>query len=260
MIKTLFVLTLACTTLWGKTFHEAFMDEVVALSEGNPIEIVQEEREFLERFRKEPLQERWETDVKVRPIFVSAQGDFEKGMAYFLEEEKILNLIGVIHTPTPATPLCTEEEITPQLVDTSLEGDKKRLFTVMSRATIIREFLAKGGKLFAVYPEEGRAKRTEAQLAIFDAAKEAYPKNLIDCPISCEKLDPEMVGATYLFQTEEGWFAFAIMATQANAPEDCRRWAMWFGPLSDPAIAERVSAVSTYFSLNLPTFMTSSVE
>lgn len=152
----------------------------------------------------------------------------------------------MIHTPTPATPLCTEGEISPQLVHESM-SDPSRLYTVIKRPDIIRSYLASGGVLIAAYPESGRDKRTPEQLTIFESLKETYPKNLIDIPLQCDQMEGEMVGATYFFKTEEGeWMVFAIMACQANAPEDGRTWGMWLGNRHDPEVSDRFESVFTY--------------
>jgi len=219
-------------------FQEAFLDEVIACTD---------QKEFVAAFRETSSQLHSGPDQDIRPIYVSAQGDFERTLAYFLSEGKITHLIGVIHTPTPATPLCTEGEISRGLVDLEMEEDPRRLYTVMKRPEIIREYMHQGGVLIAAYPEEGIHKRTEEQQAIFQNVKDTFPDHLIDLPLACEAMEKDMIGATYLFRTEEGdWMVFGIMASQANAPEDGKVWGMWFGALNDPLIYGRVHALFSY--------------
>ncbi len=246
--KKLSLEELSCQPLSSEfnRFHASFFEELFALTAESPEEIREDVYAFLFAFEGRSVQVAEGEDAILRPVYVSVQGDFEKVMAYFMKEGKINHLMGIIHTPTPATPLCSQGEISPDLVAASLE-DAKRLFTVMKRPEIIREFLAQGGVLIAAYPESGREKRTSEQLAIFEKLKGDYPENLIDIPLQCLEMEKEMIGATYLFQTQAGdWMAFGIRASQANAPEDNRQWGMWFGSLQDPEVFNRVQSVFAY--------------
>lgn len=233
-------------SLFGSDFHEEFLKDV-------SFNIHQADVcEFIESFQDLSYVESSGDDRDIRPIYVAAQGDFERTLAFYLGEGRISHLIGVIHTPTPATPLCTEGEVSTDLVNESMEDDLRRLYTVMKRPEIIRDYMEKGGILIAAYPENGLLERTEEQRAIFQNVKELYSENLIDRPLSCAVLDKKMIGATYFFQTEEDeWMMFAIMAPQANAPEDDRVWGMWFGLLGDPIINKRATFVLDFLeSLN----------
>lgn len=222
-------------------FQEAFLEDVIALTD---------QKEFVAAFYETSSQLRSGLDQEVRPIYVSAQGDFERTLAFYLNEGKVTHLVGVIHTPTPAPPLCTEGEISRGLVDVQMEDDPRRLYTVMKRPEIVREYMRCGGILIAAYPEGGLGKRTREQQAIFQQAKEAFPDHLIDLPLACCAMEKDMVGATYLFRTQDGdWMAFGIMASQANAPEDGKLWGMWFGPLSDPLIYQRVHSLFSYLHM-----------
>lgn len=246
--KKLSLEELSCQPLSSEfnRFRAAFFEELFALSAESPEEIREDVYAFLSAFEGRSVQIAEGDDAILRPVYVSVQGDFEKVMAYFMKEGEIDHLMGIIHTPTPATPLCSQGEISPDLVATSLQ-DAKRLFTVMKRPEIIREFLAQGGVLIAAYPESGREKRTSEQLAIFEKLKGDYPENLIDMPLQCLEMKKEMIGATYLFQTQAGdWMAFGIRASQANAPEDNCQWGMWFGSLQDPEVFNRVQSVFAY--------------
>ncbi|MCB1110027.1 MAG: hypothetical protein KDK64_03535 [Chlamydiia bacterium] len=251
MKRILFGLGCLMASLSAASFHDEFLDEVLKMAAMNPTEIMGEEQEFLRGFYQESRQETTEEDAKVRPVYVAAQGDFERTMAYFLSQGKIQDLVGWIHTPTPATPLCTEGEISPGLVDETMAQDRRRLFTVMKRPDIIRNFLKQGGALVAYYPEAGWMKRSEEQQKIFEDVRKAYPRQLIDGPLPVLQLPEDMVGATYVFSTAEGqWYAFAIQATQANAPENDRTWVMWFGSLDDPEVHARVERVNCWIRTN----------
>ena len=157
-MKKLFFLLIALTgTLLAGDFRKEFLDEVLKFSELNPPEIAETQQAFVRGFYDQPHQQLTGKDEEVRPLYVTAQGDFERALALFLKEKKVKSVRGIIHTPTPATPLCTKGEISESLVDESMTEDQRRLYTVMKRPEIIREFLKNGGKLMVVYPEKGAA-------------------------------------------------------------------------------------------------------
>jgi len=247
-MKKLFFLLIALSgTLLAGNFRQDFLDEVLKFSAMNPPEIAETQQAFIRGFYDQPYHQLSGKDEEVRPLYVTAQGDFERTLALFLKEQKVKSVIGFIHTPTPTTPLCTKGEISENLVDASMVEDQRRLYTVMKRPEIIREFLKNGGKLMVVYPEKGKEKRTAEQLAIFEEAKAAY-SGIFDKPLPIEKIDSEMIGATYYIQTNDGEsFAFVIMARQANAPEDDQTWAIWFGSEEDAEVKDRMLAFEAYF-------------
>ncbi len=127
-------------------FKKEFLDEVMKFSEKNPPELVDDQVAFIQGFYDSPMQQITGKDEEVRPVYITAQGDFERTLAFFLKEKKVKFVQGMIHTPTPATPLCTKGEMSESLVDKSMEGDR-RLYTVMKRPEIIREYLRNGGRL-----------------------------------------------------------------------------------------------------------------
>lgn len=169
-------------------------------------------------------------DRDIRPYFASLQGIIEHVLAEELGDN-VESLIGVIHTPAPATPLCTEGKISKGLVDPSIEteADPARRFTIEARAAIVRDYLNKGGTLYIAYPEGGFAERSEEQLEIYLREQETH-KNLFDCPLEVKHLSDDLVGAFYLFKNKEGkLYAFAINMTQAKDPKDYREFGLWFG-------------------------------
>lgn len=190
------------------------------------------------------------TDKEVRPYFVALQGIVEHVLASELQKE-VASLKGVIHTPMPATPLCTTGDISKELVDPSIEIDPARLFTVKARTTIIRDYLFKGGNLYVIYPKDGLKKRTEEQQKIYQQELVNYPTHLFDVPLNCENIPTDLIGATYLFQDQSGkTFVFAIKITQAKDPTDMGNFGLWFGPINHPSIQERIKAVSSYMKQN----------
>src|SRR5690606_21668156 len=156
------------------------------------------------------------TDKDVRPCFVALQAIVEHVLASALQKE-VVSLKGVIHTPMPATPLCTIGKISKELVNPSIENDPARIFTVKARTTIIRDYLFKGGDLYIVYPKNGFKKRTEEQQKVYQQELASYPTHLFDVPLNCEDIPTDLIGATYLFQDRSGkTFIFAIKMTQAK--------------------------------------------
>jgi len=69
---------------------------------------------------------------------------------------EISDLVGIIHTPLPATPLCVEAEWNSPI-------DPRKWATVLSRAQILCEYFSKGSKLYVVYPQGGLEKRNLRQ-------------------------------------------------------------------------------------------------
>jgi uncharacterized protein (DUF924 family) len=183
------------------------------------------------------------TDKDVRPYYVALQCIVEHVLACELNKS-VFSLTGVIHTPMPATPLCTEGSISKELVDPSLEEDPLRLFTVKARTTIIRDYLFQGGDLYIAYPKEGMNKRTENQQQIYKNELLNHSAHLFDCPLDCASIDSEQIGAFYLFKNAQGnVFAFAIKMTQANSPQDMGSFGLWFGEITEKAIQQRISNV-----------------
>lgn len=60
------------------------------------------------------------TDQDVRPYFVALQGVIEHVLSCELQNE-IRSLLGIIHTPMPATPLCSQGEVSRDLLDSVIE-------------------------------------------------------------------------------------------------------------------------------------------
>jgi hypothetical protein len=184
------------------------------------------------------------TDQEIRPYFVALQAIMEHVLAHDLNTN-VHALTGVIHTPMPATPLCTKGAISKELVDASIENDKQRLFTVNARTTIVRDYLNQGGDLYIVYPKEGINSRTEEQQKIYQEELANYPSHLFDRPLETPSLATEEIGAFYLFNTTEGkQFAFAIKMTQAKDPQEIGSFGLWFGPFTKNApVYERVAHI-----------------
>lgn len=184
------------------------------------------------------------TDKEVRPYFVSIQGLVEHVLAHELGIS-VFKLKGYIHTPMPATPLCTEGSISNELVNPSIQDDPLRLFTVKARSTILRDYLFKGGRLYVFYPKEGMSKRSDTQQQIYLSELKKYPLNLFDRPLVCDSIESELVGAFYLFSNGEGkTYAFAIKMNQANNQQELGSFGLWLGEFKEGTNAfDRISTI-----------------
>ncbi len=187
-------------------------------------------------------------DDELRIPYVMIQGCIEHILACYQVLGKIEDLVGAIHTPTVATPCCIRVEGPfEDVLDKTIREDVSKILTVRTRAQIVRDYLAKGGKLFIVYPESGIAKRNPEQLAIYRDVLTRFSKRLFDWKLPIPAIDAQMIGATYLFQTSSGEvFAFSIKSRQANDIQKNAEWGLWFGRLSDKAVNKRVQEVCSY--------------
>lgn len=186
-------------------------------------------------------------DLRVK--YVSSQACIEHVLACSQALGEVVDLIGMIHTPMPATPLCTKPEpLDDSLLDPSIRFDLDKLLTVHSRAKIIREYLIKGGVLYIVYPRGGLEKRSPQQQAIYQEELLNYPHQLFDWVLDTTQLHPEMGGATYFFKNQIGdIFVFSIKAPQASHPENRTEWGLWLGEVKNPFVKQRVAALFDYF-------------
>lgn len=191
--------------------------------------------------------EKGNDDLRVK--FVNAQGYIEHVLACMQVLGDIHELVGIIHTPMPATPLCTKQDhIDQTLLSDSIRSNKEKLWTVRSRAQVVRDYLHKGGKLYVVYPKGGYEKRSAEQQLVYKEELNNFQSNLIDFVLNTDEMDPEMIGASYFFRNSQNQrFFFSIKAHQANDPQNSSEWAIWFGPVEHPQIAERIQTLFHYF-------------
>lgn len=248
------ILWLSSVSLWGGeregappmvSLQEVVIDHIMReIGFGKRTSFEKELCGLLEELKGGGYVERPGDDAKVRPLFVTVQGLIEDACCELLQNGKLSRVSGAIHTPCPATPLCTDGAISEKLVHTSLETDKARLVTVTFRARVLRDYLKYGGRLYVVYPRGGELKRTESQLAIYRGLLAAYPKALFDSPIE-RPIPLLLIGATYRITGRAGdEIVFGIGATQANAPADGTLWRLWFGdPKNNHTCHQRLQAI-----------------
>ena len=186
------------------------------------------------------------TDTDLRPVFVNVQADFERAIVYWLNSKQIIRSTCIIHAPAPATPLCTNGEISAGLIDPAIQNDFERLLTVKKRPDIIRDYLREGGHFLTVYPSGGRNSRSVEQLAILDNLLENYPHHLQATELDCSQIPQDLIGATYLITfADSQTYVLSLRSYQANSPAD-DKWAIWFGSIHDPVVAERLQAVMSF--------------
>lgn len=186
-------------------------------------------------------------DIRVK--FVGSQGAIEHVLACSQALQEIGSLVGAIHTPLPATPLCTsvKGDFLKTLLDPSIIHDLDKLLTVKSRAEIVREYLEKEGNLYVVYPQGGLEKRTANEREVYQEALTRYKGKLFDTVLDCIEMSPDMVGATYLFKDKENnIYCFSIKARQANDIQPRAEWGIWLGPITEPLIKQRVDLIFDY--------------
>jgi len=188
-------------------------------------------------------------DQQIRPRFVGLQALIEYALASGLNDGTI-SLVGYIHTPMPATPLCTKGEITKELVADSVR--KLCPFTVTTRAMLVRDILANKGELHICYPEKGFNSRTQEQQKIYRQELSNYPQSLFDCPLACDQVPKELIGATYILKDKSGeTMVFSINMTQANSPEETGDFGLWFGYLkNNPLIQKRLEDIVKFIDSN----------
>jgi hypothetical protein len=185
---------------------------------------------------------------ELRVKFVNLQGCFEHTLACFQALGEIDQLVGIIHTPLPATPLCIKPNSdVSSILDPSIRKDRAKLLTVRSRAETVREFLEKGGKLYTVYPKGGLEKRSLEQQKNYLSELKNFPQNLVDSVLATSEFADDKVGATYLFRNaEQEVYLFSVKSYQANDIRTYSEWGLWFGPLKEKALMERANEIFDY--------------
>lgn len=186
-------------------------------------------------------------DLRIK--FVNFQSCIEHVLACSQVMGEITSLIGAIHTPMIATPLCVKPDnpISDDIMDPSIRYNIDKLLTVQSRAQVVRQYLTKGGKLYIVYPKGGFEKRTPEQQNIYLEELAKFPNNLFDWVLSCSEMDPNMIGATYFFRNQQREvFVFSLKGRQINEIQKQAEWGVWLGPVNDAVIVKRVNEIFDY--------------
>jgi hypothetical protein len=174
------------------------------------------------------------SDEVYRARYVALQAIVEHVLA-----KKLLGV--VIHTPNPATPLCTKGEISFGLVNETVAASSELSKTISARAVTVREILFQGCHVDVVYPKNGRDGRTQEQLDIY--------VHLHDHPLTCDGIPEPLVGAYYRFKNNAGDnYGFAIKITQANTATKSGNYGLWLAPMTAEAISTRIEEVSKFIT------------
>ncbi|BAE81204.1 hypothetical protein [Chlamydia felis Fe/C-56] len=260
MKKTKIVITLSCALLIGaicifSTLKPAvtcmndsrsLVEEVKAFTLAGDSSFQNPVSELLDELNATSFISREGTDADQRPIFVNAQADFERAIVYWLKCNRVISCVCLIHTPSPATPLCTNGEISRGLVDSEVQNDIERLLTVKKRPDIIREYLQNGGTLFTIYPKKGRELRSIEQLEVLDHLIQRYSLHLHAIELNSDTIPQDLIGATYLITFADlSTYVLSLRSYQANSPIN-DKWAIWFGSIEDSIVAERLRTVVSF--------------
>ncbi|WP_339045611.1 hypothetical protein [Candidatus Mesenet endosymbiont of Agriotes lineatus] len=184
------------------------------------------------------------SDGENRPLFVSLQAIIESTITSFLEKKRIECSIGVIHTPTPATPLRVNPapKVEEGLVKEEIANDPKCLQTVTDRAIIIREYLNEEGELFSVYETDVDNQGNKITGMDIFYHYEAEYENLHG--IKLKTFEQKFTGATYVFGNREGdSLVFSLKAYQANQELSDKKWCIWFGSIDLSKTKTRPEAI-----------------
>jgi len=176
------------------------------------------------------------SDKEMGTIFRQLQAHIEYELIENLPEKiPFGDAIIIIHTPAIATPLVTAGELSLGLASAQIlsDHDKTRINTALSRAKLMRDFLAKGGIIIATYESDAKNLRTPEQMTIFNALKRQYPQQLIEFPLASKSLRMQpypldMIGATYLIKMPSGdIFEMTNRGVQINDTRDEITWGIW---------------------------------
>lgn len=200
------------------------------------------------------------SDKEIGTIFSQIQAHIEYQLIEAQSQIPFGDAIMIIHTPVIATPLVTTGELTPGLVSPQIlaNQDKTRIHTALSRAKLMRDFLAKGGIIIATYELNAKNQRSPEQIAVFNALKKQYPKQLIEFAVSPQGLHSksypvEMIGATYLMRTPSGnIFEMTNRGVQINDARNEVSWGVWLQERQQPTemVNQRLCAVFQFLEAN----------
>lgn len=203
----------------------------------------------IQKLKKEGVYTQGGMDEKKRAVFVGLQSAVEHVLSLHKKENPNFKLVMAYHTPQPATPLCTAyNSVGEGIIHESLRQNREIQYGVSSRAKIVRYLLDEGAQMFVVYQKGGLKERTPEQQKIYKSEVKKYKSFLKSRELKIPKINPEMIGATHLFENEKGQpYVFFIKATQANNPSDTV-WQIGLGPLQNSQVADRLNAVLNYLA------------
>ncbi|MFA6915943.1 MAG: hypothetical protein WC222_06065 [Parachlamydiales bacterium] len=184
-----------------------------------------------------------------REIIVSLQAILENVMKVLAILEKFTLLMS-IHTPMPATPLCTkcDDPNLTKLLAKDLLSNMNNVLTVQTRTITIRQILTiPNSKVLIIYSQGGLGKRTPEQQQTFISELQDPPTTLFPHELNTE-MNPDFCGATYFVVTSQGVACIGIDAPQANQVV-AKKWGVYCGPLEDPQINTRFESIANEISM-----------
>lgn len=184
-------------------------------------------------------------DADLRPTIVTLQEIIESNIVDALEKGNIARVVGVIHTPTPPTPLRIKDpsnlsDIAPE----AYRNNPQVLETLINRHHIMLKLLELKGTLITAYPKNLSKFKTQGYKHFLSLCR-TYT-NLIDKPIKHHS--PELTGATYLIKYKNGTVkAFSLHSTQINSlVEGTQKWEIWFGDIKNKNVAKRIVKIDSF--------------
>ena len=185
------------------------------------------------------------SNSKSRPIFVGCQACVEYSFIQMLSHDPD-SVICIVHTDAPTTPLCFEkkDEISP-LISPCAQGDIGTQLSVEIRRAIIHDLCRQctPSNPYNVVYKRSRVDATEGKIYASEEAKSSamqnaklqdgfFDKNVDGANGRIKKMthasiQPELSGASYLYQHDGEWRYFGISSQQAKDAADNTRWAIW---------------------------------
>ncbi|MBS0287363.1 MAG: hypothetical protein JSR17_08710 [Proteobacteria bacterium] len=177
------------------------------------------------------------SDALLRPVFSQIQYQLENELLGVKDKFEKGQSLWIIHTPTIATPLVTEAD--------KSANNKTSVNIALKRATLMRQYLAKGGVLVVTHHAHLADKslaRTSEQIAIFEALKKQYPKQIIELTIRAKEFPVGNIGATYLVNThDDAMVAITTQGVQINEAPDKATWGVWVNTSKPSKASEKVT-------------------
>ncbi len=183
-------------------------------------------------------------DSDLRTIVATLQGLIEENIVDSLASKDIVSVVGVIHTPTPSTPLRIKEKVPAEVIGEKYINNREVLQTLINRHKTLVKLLKLNGILIAAYSKSISKSKVSGYKNYLELVK-SYP-NLLDKPM--KKFNLEYSGATYLMKSKNGVIkTFSIHADQINSQvEGEKKWEIWFGNIKNKNVAKHIVKIDSF--------------
>ncbi len=147
---------------------------------------------------------------------------------------EVIEPIGISHGYCPPSSICVKSKPAPCMC----------LCTNKTAAQVAHEYLSAGGLFLVVYPREGLKLQPNARQEAYAANCKKFP-SLVNWELTTEDYDAEMVGVTFMFQTNNGSpYGLSFKLRHAKEAHEEAEWGVWFGSLDSNAIVtDRIETV-----------------